>query len=133
MMPISQVNPIFVDAFSKNGMKFVGRDVEGKRMEILELPGTLLSNLDLCNAIKFCAGHPYFAAVQYHPEFLTRPLKPSPPFLGLLLASCNKLQLFIERGCRISPSHEFGSIAQSDSDDEEVIAYTHSGATEDDM
>ncbi|XP_065837653.1 CTP synthase 1-like [Oscarella lobularis] len=111
-----EVNPIFVDAFSKNGMKFVGRDVEGKRMEILELPG-----------------HPYFAAVQYHPEFLTRPLKPSPPFLGLLLASCNKLQLFIERGCRISPSHEFGSIAQSDSDDEEVIAYTHSGATEDDM
>ena len=38
--------------------------------------------------------HPYFVGVQYHPEYLTRPLSPSPPYLGLLLAClgqwCNK-------------------------------------------
>lgn len=32
-------------------------------------------------------GHPYFVGVQYHPEYLTQPLKPSPPYLGLLLAA----------------------------------------------
>ena len=26
--------------------------------------------------------HPYFVAVQFHPEFKSRPGKPSPPFLG---------------------------------------------------
>jgi CTP synthase len=35
--------------------------------------------------------HPYFVAVQYHPEFLTSPLSPSPPFLGLMLAASKKL------------------------------------------
>jgi CTP synthase len=34
--------------------------------------------------------HPYFVAVQYHPEFLTRPFTPSPPFVGLMLASAGK-------------------------------------------
>ncbi len=32
-------------------------------------------------------GHPYYVGVQYHPEFKSRPGRPSPPFLGLLLAS----------------------------------------------
>uniref|UniRef100_A0A0N4ZCI3 CTP synthase n=1 Tax=Parastrongyloides trichosuri TaxID=131310 RepID=A0A0N4ZCI3_PARTI len=31
--------------------------------------------------------HPYYVGCQFHPEFLTCPLKPSPPFMGLLLAS----------------------------------------------
>jgi CTP synthase len=32
-------------------------------------------------------GHPYFVGTQYHPEFKSRPSKPSPPYLGLLKAS----------------------------------------------
>ena len=28
--------------------------------------------------------HPYFVAVQYHPEYISRPLKPSAPYLGLI-------------------------------------------------
>ena len=61
-------------------MKFVGRDVDNQRMEIMELEASI---------------HPYYAAVQYHPEYLSRPLRPSPPFLGLILASIHKLSTFI--------------------------------------
>jgi CTP synthase len=33
------------------------------------------------------ADHPYFVAFQAHPEFCSRPLNPSPPFLGLIAAA----------------------------------------------
>jgi CTP synthase len=32
--------------------------------------------------------HPFFVGLQSHPEFCTRPLNPSPPFLGFVSASC---------------------------------------------
>lgn len=32
--------------------------------------------------------HPFFVGLQAHPEFSTRPLNPSPPFLGLVAAAC---------------------------------------------
>ena len=50
-----------------------------------------------------CSGHPYFVGVQFHPEYISRPLRPSPPYLGLILASIGKLQAYIARGCRLSP------------------------------
>jgi CTP synthase len=31
--------------------------------------------------------HKFFLATQYHPEFKSRPERPSPPFVGLLKAS----------------------------------------------
>ena len=34
-----EVNPDLVHHFEEKGMRFVGHDVEGKRMEILELDG----------------------------------------------------------------------------------------------
>lgn len=49
-------------------------------------------------------GHCYYVATQYHPEYLSRPLKPSPPFLGLILASVGKLKSYLSRGCRLSPA-----------------------------
>lgn len=54
-------------------MQFVGRDTTGERMEVLEL-----SPFE----------HPYYVAAQYHPEFKSRPNKPSPLFVGLLQAAC---------------------------------------------
>lgn len=42
--------------------------------------------------------HPYFVATQFHPEYLSRPLKCSPPFLGLILAATNQLPAYIENG-----------------------------------
>jgi CTP synthase len=57
-------------------MRCVGKDETGQRMEIIEL-----SPKD----------HPYFIGVQYHPEFKSRPLKPSPVFHGLIAAAINDL------------------------------------------
>ncbi len=62
-------------------------------------------------------GHPYFVGVQYHPEYLTRPMTPSPPYLGLILASCNKLETFLSRGCQLSPR---ASYDYEDAFDDEV-------------
>jgi len=64
------------------------------------------------NSLLLClAEHPYFVGVQYHPEYLTRPMEPSAPYLGLILAACNKLPGFIARGCQLSPraSYDYGS------------------------
>ena len=77
-----EVNPTFVDEIHNAGLKFVGRDESGERMEVAELPST---------------EHPYYVGCQYHPEFKSRPLKPSPPFFGLVLASCGSLQKHLDR------------------------------------
>lgn len=39
MFSLSQVNPEMKADFEKNGLLFVGQDVEGERMEIIELEG----------------------------------------------------------------------------------------------
>ena len=51
-------------------MEFVGRDGSGERMEVFEL-----------------RGHTFFLGCQFHPEFKSRPTKPSPLFFGLLQAA----------------------------------------------
>ena len=65
-----EVNPNMVSDLEDRGLRFVGKDESGQRMEIVELKA-----------------HPYFVAGQFHPEFKSRPGKPSPLFLGLILAS----------------------------------------------
>ena len=59
-----------IERIEKAGLRFVGKDETGQRCEIFELDG-----------------HPYYVGVQFHPEFKSRPHRPSPPFLGLLKAS----------------------------------------------
>ncbi|XP_031493228.1 uncharacterized protein LOC116259255 isoform X1 [Nymphaea colorata] len=68
-----EVNPEMIDQLEQAGLSFVGKDESGKRMEIVELPG-----------------HPYFVGVQFHPEFKSRPGKPSAVFLGLIRAATNQ-------------------------------------------
>ena len=67
-----EVNPDIVAKLTDKGMVFSGinQDKTGQRMEVLELPL-----------------NKYFVATQYHPEFKSRPTKPSPVFLGLLKAA----------------------------------------------
>ena len=72
-----------VEEFESAGMKFVGRDVQNERMEIMEL-----------------SGHPFYVAVQYHPEYISRPMRPSAPYLGLILAATDKLQSFLSMVCK---------------------------------
>ncbi|XP_021312208.1 CTP synthase isoform X2 [Sorghum bicolor] len=69
-----EVNPDMVGELESAGVEFVGTDETGDRMEILELPW-----------------HPYFVGVQFHPEFRSRPGKPSPLFTGLIAASSGLL------------------------------------------
>ncbi len=69
-----EVNPDLINAIEKAGLVFVGKDETGQRCEIFELEG-----------------HPYYVGVQYHPEFKSRPDRPSPPFLGLLQAATGQL------------------------------------------
>jgi CTP synthase len=63
-----EVNPRYVKLLEHNGLVFSGRS--DQRMEILELPD-----------------HPFFLATQFHPEFKSRPTRPSAPFLGLVDAA----------------------------------------------
>ena len=69
-----EVNPDLIESIETAGLVFVGKDESGQRCEIFELEG-----------------HPYFVGVQFHPEFKSRPGRPSPPFLGLLKAASGQL------------------------------------------
>jgi Glutamine amidotransferase class-I len=64
------------------GLRFVGIDDSGKRMEIVELDG-----------------YPFFVDTQYHPEFKSRPGRSSPPFMSFILAAAC-LPLDTMRGIR---------------------------------
>jgi hypothetical protein len=57
------------------------------------------------------ASHPYYVGVQYHPEFKTRHTRPSPPFLGLILAASGQLETWLD-------THG-GQLGNKDSSDEE--------------
>ena len=69
-----EVNPEYIEKLSKAGLPFVGKDDRGERMEIVELKD-----------------HPFFVGVQFHPEFMSRVLRPSPPYLGFVAASAGIL------------------------------------------
>ena len=65
-----EVNPELITKIEEAGLIYVGKDETGQRCEIMELEN-----------------HPFYVGTQYHPEFKSRPGRPSPPFLGLLKAS----------------------------------------------
>ena len=65
-----EVNPELIEKIEGQGLIYVGKDETGERCEIMELDG-----------------HPYYVGTQFHPEFKSRPGRPSPPFLGLLMAA----------------------------------------------
>ena len=59
-----EVNLDYKDEIEKEGMCFSAHTPNKKRMEILEIED-----------------HPFFIGTQFHPEFLSRPMKPAPVFL----------------------------------------------------
>lgn len=81
------MNPALVGDLEGAGLNLVGRDDSGQRMEIAELPRS---------------SHPFYLGVQYHPEFKSRPLAPSPPFLGLLLAASGQLDAWLASPDRLA-------------------------------
>ncbi len=67
-----EFNNDFRQVMEKKGLIFSGTSPDGKLVEIIELPKKL---------------HPFFIGVQFHPEFLSRPLSPHPLFFGLIKAA----------------------------------------------
>ena len=67
-----EVNIIYKEQFEENGMIFSGLSPDNKLPEIIELKN-----------------HPWFVAVQFHPEFKSRPLAPHPLFSSFIKAAKN--------------------------------------------
>jgi len=67
-----EVNISYKDQFERNGMIFSGLSPDNKLPEIIELNN-----------------HPWFIAVQFHPEFRSRPLEPHPLFSSFIKAAKN--------------------------------------------
>ncbi len=65
-----EFNCLYEQPLTERGLRIVGRSLDGKFVEIVELPG-----------------HPWFLAVQFHPEFKSKPLRPHPLFAGFVEAA----------------------------------------------
>lgn len=67
-------------ALEEKGMVFSGLSPDGKLVEIIELKG-----------------HPFFIASQFHPEFLSRPLKAHPLFAGFIKVALQEQEVIAQR------------------------------------
>ena len=71
-----EVDPRFIDTLTEHGLVFSGKHPEQPIMQVLELPREV---------------HPYFVGTQAHPEMNSRPLHPSPLFVGLVEAAAERM------------------------------------------
>merc|ERR1719229_194768 len=71
-----EVNEQYTQELEAAGLRFTGKDTLGVRMEVTELSPE---------------DHPFYWGCQFHPEFKSRPLEPSPPFVGLVRAASGQL------------------------------------------
>ncbi|KAJ5964459.1 uncharacterized protein N7479_004335 [Penicillium vulpinum] len=81
-----EINPAMVEKLEKAGLTVVGKDTTGKRIGIVEI-----------------RDHPFFVGVQFHPEYLSRVLRPSKVFLGFFAAAAGcleKIPTALEQGKR---------------------------------
>ncbi len=65
-----EFNNAYRKQFESAGMVFSGLSPDGRLVEIAEM-----------------ANHPYMVGSQFHPEFLSRPMRPHPLFVGLVKAA----------------------------------------------
>ncbi len=65
-----EFNNQYLDALQEAGLKIAGRSLDGKLVEIVELPS-----------------HPWFVACQFHPEFTSTPRDGHPLFSGFVQAA----------------------------------------------
>jgi CTP synthase len=70
-----EVNNKYRDQIQSTGMIFSGLSPDKELVEFVELPKSI---------------HPYYVGTQAHPEFLSRPTKPHPLFIGLIAAAIEK-------------------------------------------
>src|SRR4029434_843624 len=65
-----EFNCLYERTLTEHGLRISGRSPDGKFVEIAELPT-----------------HPWYLAVQFHPEFRSKPLRPHPLFASFVEAS----------------------------------------------
>src|ERR671912_842248 len=65
-----EFNCLYEQALAEKGLLISGKSPDGKFVEMIELPG-----------------HPWYVAVQFHPEFKSKPLHPHPLFASFIRAS----------------------------------------------
>src|SRR5262249_36511898 len=65
-----EFNCLYERPLAQHGLKITGRSPDGKVAEIAELPG-----------------HPWDLAVQFHPEFRSKPTRPHPLFASFVEAA----------------------------------------------
>jgi CTP synthase len=65
-----EFNCLYEQTLADKGLRISGRSPDGKFVEIIEMPG-----------------HPWYVAVQFHPEFKSKPLHPHPLFASFVEAS----------------------------------------------
>jgi CTP synthase len=65
-----EFNCLYERTLTEHGLRISGRSPDGKFVEIAELPG-----------------HPWYLAVQFHPEFKSKPTKPHPLFAAFVRAA----------------------------------------------
>ncbi|MBN1590314.1 MAG: CTP synthase [Pirellulales bacterium] len=70
-----EFNNEYRQAFNEGGMQIVGTSPDGSLVEIIEIPD-----------------HPWFVAVQFHPEFKSQPTRPHPLFAGFVGAAVARHQ-----------------------------------------
>jgi CTP synthase len=78
-----EFNNVYRGQFAAHGMRFSGTSPDGSLVEVIELPE-----------------HPWFLAVQYHPEFKSKPTRPQPLFAGFVGAAVQRNRA---RGDRSTP------------------------------
>jgi len=86
-----EFNCLYEKELADKGMRVSGRSPDGKFVEIAEMPS-----------------HPWFVAVQFHPEFQSKPLKPHPLFASFVEAAyrhkSGKLEHVAVQGSRVQVS-----------------------------
>ncbi|MBI1345476.1 CTP synthase [bacterium] len=68
-----EFNPVYRDELQAAGLHVMGQSPDGKLAEIVEIPD-----------------HPWFVAVQFHPEFKSKPNRPHPLFQGFIEAALER-------------------------------------------
>jgi CTP synthase len=74
-----EFNNVYRQQFAAHGMQFTGTSPEGALVEIIEL-----------------AEHPWFLAVQFHPEFKSKPTAAQPLFAGFIGAAIERKHPYAE-------------------------------------
>jgi CTP synthase len=84
-----EFNNVYRQQFMAHGMRFSGTSPDGSLVEVIELPE-----------------HAWFLAVQYHPEFKSKPTAPQPLFAGFIGAAVQRNRSRGERAATKKPANK---------------------------